>query len=272
MSEMIKYAGRQLVARWEKDDRGLLRANGDPASINFGRGYREHKKSSALGDAVGGAVSGATGGLIGGKKPMQALVLTAPIRVSIEEVDEDTGVIIVRPFAPNRDVGDPDKTYAVYASDLMIDYEFLKEKMLPKSAGAVDPGKKYAEFFNPDNNAIVRAFNSTAGKGLACAINSLKFDWLDNVTWETEVYGSRAPKVCKVSLTLSPIHDIAPGIDADGMNRAPVYNVGRRVNALAGDGADDTRDSRENFNTLKNAHNVNINKHNLNQGKKFKIL
>ena len=39
----------------------------------------------------------------------------------------------------------------------------------------------------------------------------------------------------KINLSFDPIHDIAPGLDADGAMRAPVYNTGRIVNTLYGD-------------------------------------
>jgi hypothetical protein len=39
----------------------------------------------------------------------------------------------------------------------------------------------------------------------------------------------------KVSITLEPIHDIPPGIDSDGFNRAPLYNTGRLMNGISGD-------------------------------------
>ncbi len=85
-----------------------------------------------------------------------------------------------------------------------------------------------SEFFSADNNALVRAFESSKGRGLACFVESLNFDWMDggNVMWETAVAGSRAPKMCKVTMNMAVVHDIAPGIDVDGFNRAPVYNVG----------------------------------------------
>ena len=35
------------------------------------------------------------------------------------------------------------------------------------------------------------------------------------------------------------MHDIAPGMDAYGMNRAPVYNVGNAVNNIGHDPYDD---------------------------------
>jgi hypothetical protein len=44
--------------------------------------------------------------------------------------------------------------------------------------------------------------------------------------WDTEA-GSRAPQGCKITMGFRPIHDITPGIDANGFNRAPVYKVGK---------------------------------------------
>ena len=62
------------------------------------------------------------------------------------------------------------------------------------------------------------------GKGLAGTIDSLNFDWYENVTWELTP-GSRAPKMCKVSISFTPIHDISPGLDSNGFNRGPVYPI-----------------------------------------------
>ena len=88
-------------------------------------------------------------------------------------------------------------------------------------------------FTNPETNGIVRGFESTRGKGLACVITQCDFTWLEGMTWETETH--KAPKVCLVNLTLSPIHDIAPGLDADGFNRAPIYPAGGFMKAIASD-------------------------------------
>ena len=52
--------------------------------------------------------------------------------------------------------------------------------------------------------------------------------------WETEVEGSKAPKLVKITINFAPIHDIPPGLDADGAMRAPVYNAGRIVNGIYG--------------------------------------
>lgn len=106
------------------------------------------------------------------------------------------------------------------------------------------------DFMDPQGNSIVRSFDNVAGKGLACMIDTIGFNWLDNIPWETEVYGSRAPKMCQIRMSLTPIHDIAPGIDANGFNRAPIYNVGEIMNGVSGDGWDDQGEGRTKFDNV----------------------
>lgn len=74
-------------------------------------------------------------------------------------------------------------------------------------------------------NAITRSFRSAGGKGLAGFIESMSFDWYSGVTWDTST-GRKAPKMCKVTISFSPVHDISPGLDANGYNRAPIYPIG----------------------------------------------
>jgi hypothetical protein len=84
---------------------------------------------------------------------------------------------------------------------------------------------KIADFMNEKKNALVRSFKESGGKGLAGKIDSLNFDWYDRIVWETD-NGSTAPMICKVTMGYTPIHDIAPGLDWRGDNRAPIYRVG----------------------------------------------
>jgi len=92
-----------------------------------------------------------------------------------------------------------------------------------------------SDFFKSENNPIVKAFESTAGRGIAVAINSIQFSWkLGEYPWNTDP-GSRAPRMCDVSLGMTPIHDITPGLDHNGINRAPIYGVGSYSNNLKGD-------------------------------------
>lgn len=81
-------------------------------------------------------------------------------------------------------------------------------------------------FMNPDKNTVVRSFESSGGRGIPGFIESMSFDWYSGVTWEEDRSRGRAPKMCKVTLSFSPFHDITPGLDAKGANRAPVYPIG----------------------------------------------
>lgn len=85
-------------------------------------------------------------------------------------------------------------------------------------------------FMSPEKNTIVKSFETAGGKGLAGYIDSMSFDWYDKVTWEIDP-GRTAPKMCKITMSFSPIHDISPGIDHLGYNRAPIYGVGSAMNS-----------------------------------------
>jgi hypothetical protein len=94
-----------------------------------------------------------------------------------------------------------------------------------------------AKFMSPEINPVVKSFNSTRGRGLAGVIKSMRFDWME-FPWETD-WNARAPKACKVTIAFAPIHDISPGLDYSGYNRAPIYNVGQIMENVAGDPYDD---------------------------------
>lgn len=81
-------------------------------------------------------------------------------------------------------------------------------------------------------NSVVKSFRDTGGKGLAGVIEGLSFDWHDNVLWEITT-DRKAPQMCKVTISFAPIHDISPGIDSYGYNRAPLYPVGRMATQLS---------------------------------------
>jgi hypothetical protein len=80
-------------------------------------------------------------------------------------------------------------------------------------------------------NAVAKSFRTVGGRGLPGFIESMSFEWLEKSTWagvgEQSPKGKRAPKMCEVNVTFSPVHDISPGIDHMGYNRAPIYPVGK---------------------------------------------
>ncbi|MDB4337638.1 hypothetical protein OAA09_01310 [bacterium] len=104
---------------------------------------------------------------------------------------------------------------------------------VPKPPELDAPGGKLPEFLDPKTNPITRAFESSMGKGLAGFVTQMDFQWLDQTTWSVSD-GSKAPKTCQVTIAFAPIHDIGPGTDNNGMNRAPIYNVGTPSRKLGG--------------------------------------
>jgi len=74
-------------------------------------------------------------------------------------------------------------------------------------------------FFNRQNNAIVRSFESSKGKGLAGFITNLAFDYSES-TWATDRKGAKAPMSVTVTMGFAPIFDLPIGLDADGRMRA----------------------------------------------------
>jgi len=89
-------------------------------------------------------------------------------------------------------------------------------------------------FMDAYNNPFVKAYESTAGRGLAGTIGSVTFNWLDDFPWEID-HNSRAPIGCKISFTFDVIHDLPPGLDHSGYNRAPLYNVGDVMKNISDD-------------------------------------
>lgn len=150
----------------------------------------------------------------------------------------------------------PDVTYVVPYNYLQpINSEVLKYMEIGSDESGIDSAEADAikNFFDDKEetgNSIVRSFKTTQGKGLAGFITNMSFDWISNVTWDTGRFGARAPKAFKVDFGFAPTHDIAPGLDADGFNRAPIYNVGSIMNDISGDVYDETGTSEANFELL----------------------
>ena len=117
---------------------------------------------------------------------------------------------------------------ADYSSDELVAAAQAELDKLVKT-GKYNPAKT-AEFLSQDNNAIVRSFNSTRGKGLAGVITSLGLNY-GAYPWEISP-GKRAPMVIDVALGFSPIHDLPLGLDYEGSIRAPSHPVGKIAGAF----------------------------------------
>jgi hypothetical protein len=99
-------------------------------------------------------------------------------------------------------------------------------KAINQASGAkVTSLDSLSNFLDPEKNALVKSFKSAGGRGLAGFIDSMNFDWYDKVNWDDRP-GHKAPMMCKVTISFTPIHDISPGLDSQGYNRAPIYPVG----------------------------------------------
>ena len=119
-------------------------------------------------------------------------------------------------------------TYVVTTDAL----KYIKPEIEPAPGEAPDPTvtldqqiTDIHEFFDPDNNAIVRSFEAAGGRGLAGVITSFDMDWAE-AQWDMSSIGRRAPTLIKCSIAFSPFHDIIPGLDNTGMPRAMNYPVG----------------------------------------------
>lgn len=114
-----------------------------------------------------------------------------------------------------------------------------------KKTKAFDDSKTFdtaaSEFFTSKNNSIISAYESTAGRGLAGFITSMNFDYSQS-TYEVGSLTRRAPMWLKVTMGFAPIHDIPPGMDSTGGNRAPLYPVGSISSHMAGDELADVRE------------------------------
>lgn len=115
--------------------------------------------------------------------------------------------------------------------------------------------KVNAEVLSEINNPVTKAFESSMGRGLAGFITQLDLGYQDS-TWETSTIGAKAPQFVKITMNFSPIHDIPLGLDADGMIRAPAYNVGSINNQFFGDPHDKeyVGDGLNNANNLNNGY------------------
>lgn len=235
-----------------------LRANSSPGAIEHSLGYAPDLGEPGLLDGLGSALKSAIGI---DNEIIPPLILTAPAIVEIVDV-RNNGIIIKLKGLDTAIVSKPNQKYVVNAGDLFLEPADIKKAAFTKLG--IDPEAdsdttQIDNFFSEANNSIVRSFKSSAGKGLAGHITSLNFSDWNNATWETEKYGGRAPQYMKITINFSPIHDISPGLDHEGFNRAPVYNIGEIMNSIAGDGDDSARAGKDFFEAQQRAINKSVN-------------
>jgi hypothetical protein len=125
--------------------------------------------------------------------------------------------------------------YAIKANNLIDVPDQDKERSKVKS----NTHNQFKKIMSPvsgrkDNNPITKSYESGMSRGLAGFITNLDVNYNES-TWDTERIGSKAPIMVKINVGFSPIHDIPPGLDSNGMLRAPIYNVGKINNEFFGD-------------------------------------
>ena len=111
-----------------------------------------------------------------------------------------------------------------------INQSYFETSDNPRIAQQSSKTNEDADLFSvllDSKNPLYRSFETTMGRGLAGVITSLSFDWGLNseIMWDLKRFNHKAPMGCKVSIAFTPIHDITPGLDHNGMMRAPVFNV-----------------------------------------------
>lgn len=185
-------------------------------------------EAASLGSALAGALAAITGK---DKKKSRPELLRKNVKVKKILGNSDAGMIL--------ELDDPElakqkitKVGVAYGPHVLISFAPGIEKLMVGNVTADDVNT----FLDPESNPIVKYFEKNVGKGLAGTIDSLNFAWLEENTWNVHDPGSQAPKSCTITLSFTPIHDIAPGIDYAGFNRAPVYKVGKQVESITNKG------------------------------------
>lgn len=115
----------------------------------------------------------------------------------------------------------------------------LKYNQIASAVASFDQKMPESDFFKKENNAIVRSFESTSGRGVAGFITSLDLNY-EGATWETKI-GKKAPKMVTIAMGFTPVTDLPLGLDYDGNMRNPSHPVGKFAGSF-GDVYDDIVD------------------------------
>lgn len=172
----------------------------------------------------------AAAALVGGPKEkttLKRVTINSPLKVKEVTINEGPAIIVKVDDSEFTKANGTD-TIGVIFNGLSLSWNLI-DKFID---GAPPFSEAAGDFLDSKKNPIVKYFEDNTGRGLACTIDSMNMSWLDDNTWATDLPGSKAPKSCVINMGLTAIHDIAPGIDSDGFNRAPVYRVGKQIAAI----------------------------------------
>lgn len=172
-----------------------------------------------------------------------------PVRIIAERPNDEYVVTVINPEEGETGNFRVNKT-SLRAYDVWIQRQARQNVLGETEADTNNQRTTTDEAFNSfisNANPIFKAFESTKGKGLAGVIGSLSLDFSE-ARWATNEYNSRAPMFFTINLEFKPIHDITPGIDHSGFMRAPVYNVGNLMGAVAEDNLQQYDANKNSFN------------------------
>lgn len=83
-----------------------------------------------------------------------------------------------------------------------------------------------SQVYGVESNVFKRSFMNTGGQGVAGVFTSYNVEFSQEALWELEIEGSRAPMAVDISIEMSVVHDINPGLDADGQRIGTIFPVG----------------------------------------------
>jgi hypothetical protein len=135
----------------------------------------------------------------------------------------------------NIRINDPQIIYQQAVQELFNETtNYSQESMANQQQDAASIQNFFSDSDNVSTgNPIFKAFKSTEGRGIAGYIKSMTPDYSQAI-WETEKFGGRAPKFLKIQIEFLPIWDLPPGLDHNGAQTAPIWNIGKINNDLHG--------------------------------------
>lgn len=211
------FKARKIAGDLKKGERVLLSEN--------------QKLKNAKGKAIAGAVQdGVIAELVEDGVTLYSLVYkegkkTVQKKIPHYIVKIPSGTVLAYPAeSVKSEMSEKDLREKVLKNDKVTD----ALQKLKDAKGGEESSSTVAsdDFFSSENNAIVRSFETTRGRGVAGFITSLGLDYgMGSQPWST-AKGSRAPMIVKISLGFAPITDLPLGLDYDGDIRNPSHPVG----------------------------------------------
>ena len=263
LSESVLREAQRVDIEGEFNGQTLLRNLGNPTNLSAGQDYRlfpgtyKIRSGGSLGSAFqrfGAQIRSAFS--VGGANEPDVLKLyeTAAFQYSGTEDGKPYGRL------GSLDEGsfvDGGITVFVEPADLQefstVELTGAERTLIAQTGTPAQSGTPPIQARSPlEDSLFAQALRKGALDGLAGMISSFEVDynWQQGFGLEATP-GSRAPIGVKITLSMQVIHDIQPGKDSLGNNRAPIYPVGAPSRDSVGDfrpGAARTATARTNRN------------------------